>query len=79
MTNLEIVLNMLAETSTTEISNVRQPKTFPENRQVAREGGSVAGNARKDIETKTGKKVIIDKNAKSLMTKEKRLLADKKE
>ena len=74
MTNLEMVLNMLAETSTTEISKVKQPKTFPENRQVAREGGSIAGNARKEIETKTGKKVITDKNAKSLMTKGNRLL-----
>ncbi|MDP3696812.1 MAG: Bro-N domain-containing protein [Candidatus Taylorbacteria bacterium] len=73
MTNLEMVLNMLAEASTTEISKVKQPKTFPENRQVAREGGSVAGNARKDIETKTGKKVITDKNSKSLMAKEKKL------
>ena len=74
MTNLEMVLNMLAETSTTEISKVKQPKTFPENRQIAREGGSVAGNARKDIETKTGKKVITDKNAKILMLKGKRFL-----
>ena len=74
MTNLEMVLNMLAETSTTEISKVKQPKTFPENRQVAREGGSVAGNARKDIETKTGKKVITNKNARSLMAKGKKFL-----
>ncbi len=74
MTNLEMVLNMLAETSTTEISKVKQPKTFPENRQVAHEGGSIAGNARKEIETKTGKKVITDRNAKSLMTKGKKLL-----
>ncbi|PIU37420.1 hypothetical protein COT02_00970 [Candidatus Roizmanbacteria bacterium CG07_land_8_20_14_0_80_34_15] len=66
MTNLELVLNMLAETATTEISKKHEPKTFPENRQVAREGGSVAGNARKDIENKTGKKVITGKNAKRL-------------
>lgn len=70
MSNLELVLNMLAETSTTEISKARLPKTFPENRQVAREGGSVAGNARKDIETKTGKSVITDKNAKLLRGKD---------
>lgn len=69
MTNLEIVLNMLAETSTTEISKVKLPKTFPENRQVAHEGGSVAGNARREIESKTCKKVITSKNAKSLMAK----------
>ncbi|KKR08307.1 MAG: hypothetical protein UT32_C0002G0070 [Parcubacteria group bacterium GW2011_GWC2_39_14] len=61
MSNLEIVLNMLAETSTTEISKVKLPRTFPENRYVAREGGSIAGNARKQIEAKTGKKVITNK------------------
>jgi len=66
MSNLELVLNMLAETSTTEISKVRQPKTFPDNRQVAREGGGIAGNARKEIEAKIGKKVITNKNAKLL-------------
>ncbi|MBU4016680.1 hypothetical protein KJ980_00970 [Patescibacteria group bacterium] len=58
MTNLELVLNMLAETATTEISKKREPKTFPENRQVAREGGGIAGTARKEIEAKTGKPVI---------------------
>jgi hypothetical protein len=58
MTNLELVLNMLAEASTTEISQVKEPKTFPENRKVARQGGAVAGGARKDIERRTGKKVI---------------------
>jgi len=52
MTNLELVLNMLAETATTEISEKREPKNLDENKTVAREGGSVAGNARKDIETK---------------------------
>ena len=61
---MELVLNMLAETATTEISKKREPKTFPENRQVAREGGGVAGHARKEIESKTGKKVITNKNAK---------------
>jgi len=58
MTNLELVLNMLAEASTTEISKVKKPKIFPENRKVAREGGGVAGVARKEIENKTGKSVI---------------------
>jgi len=66
MTNLELVLNMLAETATTEISEKRQPINFDENKQAAHDGGSVAGNARKDIESKTGTKVITDKNAKSL-------------
>ncbi len=62
MTNLELVLNMLAETATTEISKKEQPKTFPENRKVAREGGGIAGNARKQIEAKTGKPVISKLN-----------------
>ncbi len=66
MTNLELVLNMLAETATTEISQKREPKNLDENKVVAREGGGVAGNARKDIEYKTGKKVVTDKNAKIL-------------
>lgn len=62
MTNLELVLNMLAETATTEISKKREPKMFPENRQVAREGGDIAGNARKQIEEKTGKPVVSKLN-----------------
>lgn len=66
MTNLELVLNMLAETATTEISQKRQPHSFNQNKKVAKEGGTVAGNARKEIESKTGKKVIIPKNAKDL-------------
>ncbi|MFA6409093.1 MAG: BRO family protein [Gammaproteobacteria bacterium] len=66
MTNLELVLNMLAEASTTEISKSQQPKTFPESRKVAHEGGSIAGDARKKIEAKTGKKVITAENARSL-------------
>lgn len=66
MTNLELVLNMLAETATTEISQKRKPKNFPENKKIAREGGTVAGNARKEIESKTGKNVITRKNAKGL-------------
>jgi hypothetical protein len=69
MTNLELVLNMLAETATTEISKNKKPKNFPENRKVAKEGGSVAGRARKDIENKTGKEVISKKNFKSLQEK----------
>ncbi|MBI4129689.1 hypothetical protein HY468_00065 [Candidatus Roizmanbacteria bacterium] len=66
MTNLELVLNMLAETATTEISGTRKPKDFPANKKVAREGGTVAGNARKEIESKTGKKVITRKNVVGL-------------
>lgn len=67
MTNLELVLNMLAETATTEISKKRQPRGINENIKTAHDGGKIAGNARKDIEKKTGKKVITSKNAKSLL------------
>ncbi|MBI5356836.1 hypothetical protein HZB78_04470 [Candidatus Collierbacteria bacterium] len=58
MTNLELVLNMLAEVSTTEISQKEEPDTFDKNRNVARRGGGVARVARRKIETETGKNVI---------------------
>lgn len=58
MTNLELVLNMLAEASTTAISEKVEPKDFEENKEVAREGGNVAGVARKKLEEKIGKTVI---------------------
>jgi hypothetical protein len=77
MTNLELVLNMLAETATTEISKNRKPKNFPQNRKVAKEGGAVAGNTRKDIEKRTGKKVISPKNFKSLQGKKIKRIAKK--
>ena len=63
MTTLELVLNMLAEATTTELSKTNVPESFEENRQVAVEGGSVAGNARRDIESRSGKPVITQKNA----------------
>ena len=63
MSTLELVLNMLAEATTTEISKQTEPKTFEENKQVARRGGQIAGNARKEIEADTGKPVITNKNA----------------
>jgi len=71
MTNLELVLNMLAETATTEISEKREPKSFPENRKVAREGGSIAGNARKQIEAKTGKSVVSRVSFKKIQEQKK--------
>lgn len=70
MTNLELVLYMLAETSTTELSKDRKPKTLSENKNIARKGGSVAGVARNDLEKKLGKSVISSKNAKELGWKE---------
>jgi len=62
MTNLELVLNMLAEASTTEISEVRKPETFDQNRQVARQGGKVAAKARREIEIRTGKSIVSKEN-----------------
>jgi hypothetical protein len=61
MFTLELVLNMLAEATTTEISREQQPETFDENRRVAIRGGHIAGNARKEIEATTGKPVITSK------------------
>ncbi len=69
MTNLELVLNMLAEATTTEISKEKKPKTFPENRRIAKQGGTIAGNTRKEIEAKTGKKIVTNLNAKQLEQK----------
>ena len=63
MTTLEVVLNMLAEATTTELTKTTNPKGLEENRKVAKRGGSIAGNARKEIEKETGKPVITSKNA----------------
>ena len=64
MTNKELVLNMLAELSTKEISESRNPETFSEHQQIARQGGEIARNARMELEEKTGKEVISPMNAK---------------
>ena len=66
MTNLELVLNMLAEATTTEISKEKQPEGLEQNRLIAKQGGTIAGNTRKEIEEKTGKPVVSAKNAKRL-------------
>lgn len=66
MSTLELVLNMLAEATTTEISKQKKPETFEENRMVAIEGGEVAGEARLAVEKRTGKPVITNKNAAQL-------------
>mgnify|MGYP000156167761 FL=1 len=58
MSNLELVLNMLAEAITTEISKEKQPITFDENKVIAKQDGTIAGNTRKEIEVKTGKNVV---------------------
>lgn len=67
MTNLELVLNMLAEATTTEISKEKQPIGMSENMTVAKEGGTIVGDTRKAIEDKTGKKIVNSKNAKKLL------------
>ncbi len=66
MSTLELVLNMLAEAATTELSKTANPQTFNENVKIAKQGGSVAGNARKEIEEKSGRSVITSKNATEL-------------
>ena len=73
MTNKELVLNMLAELSTKEISENRNPETFSEHMHIAQEGGEIARNARMELEEKTGKAVISPMNAKDglLLNKEK--------
>ena len=65
MTNKELILNMLAELSTKEISEANNPETFKEHIDFAHQGGEIARNARLELETKTGKKVISPLNAKS--------------
>ncbi len=69
MSNLELVLNMLAEATTTEISKEKKPAGFENNRKIARQGGTIAGNTRKAIEEKSGKKIVTRQNAKQLSQK----------
>ena len=63
MSTLELVLNMLAEATTTELTNIHNPNGLEENKKVAKLGGTIAGNTRKEIEADTGKSVITTKNA----------------
>ena len=67
MSTIELALNMLAEATTTELTKVQNPEGLEENRDTAKQGGSVAGNARKEIENKTGKPVISSENAESML------------
>jgi hypothetical protein len=67
MTNTELILNMLAEASTKDISSATNPKDFEESKKVARQGGNVAKVARLELEAKTGKKVVSKLNAKSVL------------
>jgi hypothetical protein len=73
MTNTELILNMLAEASTKDISQAVNPQTFDESKKVAKQGGNVAKVAMKELETKTGKKVVSSLNAKSLLNSNKKI------
>jgi len=67
MTNTELILNMLAEASTKEISEAVNPETFEDSKKIAKQGGNVAKVARLELEAKTGKKVVTSSNAKALL------------
>ena len=69
MTDLELIFTMLGEASTTEIAKNKNAQGFVENRKAAKEGGSVAGKARKDLEEKSGKKIVSSQNFKGLKAK----------
>ena len=73
MTNTELILNMLAEASTKDISAAVDPKNFEESKKVAKQGGTIAGNARKELEAKTGKKVVSALNANTFLKDKKKL------
>ncbi len=78
MNDLELIFSMLGEASTTAIVKAQNPKGFIQNKQVARQGGAVAGKARKDLETKTGKKVVSSENYLPESKKNKQLNKGKK-
>ncbi len=65
MTNAELVINMLGELATTEISKTENPQGFEESKIVARDGGNIAGNALRELEERTGRKVVSSKNSKN--------------
>lgn len=74
MTDLELIFTMLGEASTTEIAKTKNARGFPQNKKAAKEGGKVAGNARKELEKKSGRKVVTKQNYKALTEKQKRNL-----
>lgn len=67
MTNTELILNMLAEASTKDISQAVNPESFEQSKKIAKQGGNVAKVARKELEARTGKKVVTALNAKSVL------------
>ena len=78
MSTLELVLNMLAEATTTELSKTHHPNGLSANKKIAKQGGKIAGNARKEIESNTGKPVITSKNATELNSVVTKLIEDSK-
>lgn len=75
MNDLELIFTMLGEASTTEIARNKNAQGFPENEKVAIEGGTVAGNARKELEKKSGRKVVTSQNYKSLTEKQQKKIS----
>jgi hypothetical protein len=73
MTNTELILNMLAEASTKDISQAVNPKNLDESKKIAKQGGDIAGNARRELEQKTGKKVVSRLNAQTFLNEKKKL------
>jgi len=78
MTNLELVLNMLAEVSTKELSEKKDPKTFIASEGIAKKGGSVAKIAKEKLESQLGEKVVVKKNAEEIHFKDKKIIYGKK-
>jgi hypothetical protein len=73
MTNTELILNMLAEVSTKDISEAVKPESYVESKKVAKQGGNVAKVARQELEARTGKKVVSALNAKQTLLEKKKL------
>ena len=78
MSNLELVLNMLAEATTAEISKEKKPVGFENSRKIAKQGGTIAGNTRKAIEAKSGRQIVTRQNAKRLQQRKNKEIGDGK-
>ena len=78
MNDLELIFSMLGEAATTEIARNTDAQGFPENKQAARDGGTVAGNARRELEKKSGRKVVTSENHRALGQSEERTKPTKK-
>lgn len=78
MTDLELIFTMLGEASTTEIARNKDAQGFVQNKKAAKAGGKIAGNARKELETKSGKRIATKENYKAISESEKKKLLKKK-